>query len=78
MTNSSETAFAFPQSADCSGGLTKREYYAACAPITLEDARESLRDSGYFNVTDGQVLRRLAKMRFEYADAMAAAGKESA
>lgn len=64
-------------------GLTKREYYAARAPISLDDARDSLgpvdlKNDGHEVVRLSEVLKRLALMRFAYADAMIAAGTEPA
>lgn len=66
----SDSAFAFPQSVETWGGLTKREYYAARAPISLEDARQSMILSGQTSGTQAQLYRRLALIRFAYADAM--------
>lgn len=75
MSTPDEGGFAYPQSTECWRGLSKREYYAARAPISLDDARESL-SSGHSEVTHAQLFRRLAQMRFAYADAMLKTGEK--
>ncbi|MCK5612082.1 hypothetical protein KAR91_59980 [Candidatus Pacearchaeota archaeon] len=57
-------------------GLTKREYFAAHAPITLEDAEKYLFSTGVKETKFGLILSILADLRFDYADAMIAEGKK--
>jgi hypothetical protein len=76
VSSPAQSGFAFPESVETWGGLTKREYYAARAPISLDDARDSLKNDGHSLVRVSEILRRLAQMRFAYADAMIVAGKE--
>jgi hypothetical protein len=70
MSGPDDSGFAFSQSVECWGGVSKREYFSAHAPIALDDARDSLKTSGHSEVTHAQIFRRLAQMRFAYADAM--------
>lgn len=49
-------------------GMSLRDYFAAHAPITLEDAERDL-DAGN-EVTSDVILTWLAQMRYAYADAM--------
>lgn len=75
---------AFPSKAyfPATGGMTRRQYYAAHAPVTLADAitwQQALHPTHRLNRTgDGSPqfeiawLAVLAKMRFAYADAMLA------
>lgn len=58
-------------------GMSLRQYYAAHAPITCEEAYKCITDYTPFGSpgpTWEQVFNRLSAMRFEYADAMIAAG----
>ena len=68
----SETLYAYPgreyETRPFSMGMTLRDYFAADAPISLEDAQNDM--YGQEGVTWEQVLTRLAQMRFAYADAM--------
>ena len=52
-----------------SKGMSLRDYFAANAPIYLNDARAICSISA----TGAEVLATLAEMRFAYADAMLAA-----
>lgn len=77
-----ENPFVFPQvhqpqqgrSGRLAPGLGLRDYLAARAPITIEDARASC--DGYLNFLEPRdrsfLLRALAGLRYEYADAMLA------
>jgi hypothetical protein len=71
-----DSAFAFPQSVECWGGLTKREYFAARCPITFTEFLKGWKKTQ--EATIEETLRRYAELRFDYADAMVAAGKEPA
>jgi hypothetical protein len=55
------------------GGMTLRDYFAAHAPVTLEDVMEFgfTRDGGRKGRENFMVM--WAKLRYEYADAMIAA-----
>lgn len=77
MTNKPENPPAFPllESTDEYGGrnydkqegMPLRDYFASHAPISLGDA---IREFENENVTWERILKRLAQMRFAYADAM--------
>ena len=49
-------------------GLTRREYYAAHAPITVDDAEK------FLGIASGphtpEIINTLAELRWRYADAM--------
>lgn len=63
---------------DCDGkpsdrGMDLRDYFAAQAPIYLDDAFESLQGSTKTTLTekfDKEVIDELAKLSYLYADAM--------
>lgn len=57
-------------------GLSRREYFAAHAPFTLDDARRWLELAEIYEQTPEMVFSALAKMRWDYADAMLAARTE--
>jgi hypothetical protein len=71
-----DTAFAFPQSVECWGGLSNREFYAAHCPITFTEFLKGWKKTQ--EATMEETLQRYAEFRFEYADAMLVTGKESA
>lgn len=51
-------------------GMSLRQYYAAHAPITLDDAVQGLQDNGITQPKYGQIMKHLAQMRTAYADEM--------
>lgn len=51
--------------ATCEDGMTLRDYFAAHAPLTLEDALR-----GQTEITLKQALKRIAHLRYIYADGM--------
>lgn len=51
-------------------GMTLLDFFAAHAPISLRDAQRSLPRDGCIEVTHADLFRRLAQMRYAYADAM--------
>lgn len=54
-------------------GMNMRQFYAAHAPITWNDALDYAMSRTYpENPTHEQVIRNLAQMRFAYADQMVA------
>lgn len=67
------------------GGMTLRDYFAAKSPISFEDAmvaadiesevelRVAVNRSLFFVEKRARVMRMLAQLRYEYADAMLAA-----
>ena len=62
-------------------GMTMRQYYAAHAPVTLDDAllfaRHACLSVGMLDdVSRGGVFRALAILRLEYADMMIAEGEK--
>lgn len=59
-----------------SKGLTKREYFAAHAPIDIGDAQDSLRqEPDGIHASYDKVIERLAALRYLYADKMVEAGQ---
>ena len=63
-------------------GMSMREYYAAHSPVSMVDANESLHQTSAFGKPSENgaypmhlVLRELVRLRWEYADAMLAAGE---
>jgi len=50
-------------------GMTLRDYFAAHAPITFQDACDAIGEDGY---SYKEAFTRLARMRMAYADAMLA------
>lgn len=57
-------------------GLSRREYFAAHAPFTISDARQWLELAEIYDHTPTLIFEALAKMRWDYADAMLAARTE--
>lgn len=51
-------------------GISMRDYFAAHAPITLEDAKKALVAIGEIDALGSEQLKLLADMRFSYADTM--------
>lgn len=51
-------------------GVSMRDYFAAHAPITVADAMKSFEEA---KLTHAQLFKRIAQMRYAYADAMIAA-----
>lgn len=47
-----------------------RNYFAAHSPITLSDAKASLVNDGEGFVSWHDIMKRLARMHFAYADAI--------
>ena len=52
------------------GGITKLEYFAAHGGITFKDAIRTLNVSGF------DVMAKLAKLRYDYAEAMIKEGEK--
>jgi len=52
------------------GGITKLEYFAAHGGITFKDAIRTLNVSGF------DVMAELAKLRYDYAEAMIKEGEK--
>lgn len=52
--------------------MTVREYLAAHAPITMDEAYQALKRMGSPEPTGREVFEFLAMMRWEYADIMIA------
>ena len=81
------TEHAFPQAlqagdlAQATGGMTLRDYFAAHAPITYQDAVDWL-DCFGGEVTgpwpSGRIIDVLSDLRMEYADAMLRARQQPA
>lgn len=57
-------------------GMSKREYFAAHAPITFSDAVRALESAGAERYTGSDILEMLALMRWDYADKMIAGGAQ--
>lgn len=76
--NDGGPAFPVPNDANvnCQEGMTLRDYFAAHAPVTLQDARYACSYHGYgegwSDAERAASVAVLALMRFEYADAMIA------
>jgi hypothetical protein len=51
-------------------GMDLRDYFAAHAPFSCEDAAQTLAREGLKEVSHATIYRRLSRMRFAYADAM--------
>lgn len=51
-------------------GMGLRDYFAASSPIAMADAEKSLASEGHNTVSHAQIYKRLAQMRYAYADAM--------
>lgn len=66
---------AFPQDNDATGsaGMTLRDYFAAHAPFTMQDASRVWAEHGEGTKPTGrELMSALAGMRIAYADAMIA------
>ena len=68
---------AFPIPKDVLGldycGMNLRDYFAAQAPVYIDDAFESLQSSTKTTLTekfDKEVIDELARLSYEYADSM--------
>lgn len=59
---------AFPQSQEEWGGIMARDYFAARAPISIEDARNAMQ--GVETPSWEEIFAYHAQMRYAYADAM--------
>lgn len=51
-------------------GMTLRDYFAAHAPVTIDDAVHALQCVGNNDPTGGEIFLMMSAMRFGYADAM--------
>ncbi len=72
-TKNTKGALAFPGKVQYAGGMSLRDYFAAHAPITYQDAYEWLECYGGECVgpwPSKSVMETLVRLRFEYADAM--------
>lgn len=55
---------------DTGKGMSLRDYFAAHAPITLDDARDVMESTGRTSFTWEELIDTLAQMRVKYADTM--------
>ena len=65
----------YPNGNETHYGLTKREYFAAHAPVTLQDACDFIVDHNK-NKSAKNTMFILAQMRLAYADAMIEEAKQ--
>lgn len=70
MSNVNNGGPAFPYHDSYRSGMSLRDYFAAHAPITLDDARDAMESMGRTSYTWEELIHTLAQMRFGYADDM--------
>jgi len=66
---------AFPSPGGSASGMDLRDYFAAHAPFTTDDALKAILGITPVPPTGGQLVEMLAGMRYAYADAMLKARK---